>query len=1076
MDDEMSIPETPRSTKSRKGLSALPVTPNSGAGARSVDSRDGNNNAVSPRGNTKSPHSVKSFKVDCNSPASISVKGGSGSPKNGESDDPEYVNADITADELRQIEQVLRTSEPRLQELYKKVSESSFKDHAAVFENLHWDILKETGYMSWFGLAFTLAGYLSHHCQMEAKSPAGERWSSLRSETDFIIDQLDELKLCLEVDNDMYKIAAGTLLYCCAAVRLLKKKNRGCLCFVSRYSVVPVKEQIENSIAELKSLQKNITFATLAAVGNRVSQPVTEQNTKRSGPEQWTASVGLEHHVATVCEFVKNKGVCVIGIHGQAGLGKTTLLNEIVAKIEKAEKRLFAYIEVGEDLKKLQSSLLEQLGGGKKEITSVAQGRSALLAQLRKLKENNKVARIAIDNLYDVRLVGEFFPHSIGKFLPSNSCVIITCPSVAILSKVDQLCRPAMPNYHYLPYKLPCLAPQQAKALFISHAASEPVNTLYSINGIFSKYGDLANHFLPLCEGLPMALKVVGSYFSNPANRSEENWLAIGKRMKQVAEEMDTSEDQMFAKLLVIYEKLGPAQKEAFLDIAAFLRGWDWRTVERVVGKPQLDTLVDQAMVSAKLKDAESTSGISLYTRYSDRPWKSEMVMMHELLYAIACRRAAGNRVCSEDQAHLPERLKMDGPGMELSALQGLSLISCKEPLQGTMLEKMQGARILILHDTGVKGYCTKPLNQLQFFYWGRSKVAPDVRIPFQMERLKKLEMCILRAAEIDLTIKFPSQLKDLTLIGCNNMEVMHEHILQLTGLLELHLIGCNKLHDLTAEFAEMRNLRKFRLENCLSIRNLHRSIGQLASIRELDFSGCTNIATLPPEVGNVQTLLKLNLVLCKCLVRLPSEIGNLKNLTHLYLGQSGITSLPAEIGKLCSLEDLSLTGCVRLEKLPPQVGQLTSLRRLNMGSCTGIKELPSEIGGMVSLQKLVLNSCTALARLPDELFGLVNLQSLELDYMKLLAHLPAEIGNLRSLQRLSLNCCTRLNRLPPEIGSLPALQVLNLVGCTGLKPELPMEILKMQKENAVYVHREDDAVVLEGPNNPSYKLYSMTY
>lgn len=1072
-DDEMHVPDTPRSTKNRKQLSALDLTPNSGA--RSVDSRD----AVSPRSVGKSPRGGKNSKLDFNSVASVKGAGnGGGSPTHNGDGDPEYVNADITADELRQIEQVLKTSEPRLQELYKKVSESSFKDHAAVFENLHWDILKETGYMSWFGLAFTLAGYLSYHCQAEAKSAAGEKWSSLRSETDFIIDQLDELKLCLEVDNDMFKIAAGTLLYCCAAVRLLKKKNRGCLCFVSRNSVVPVKEQIENSIAELKSLQKNITFATLAAVGNRVSQPVTDggSSVKRSGPENWTASVGLEQHVATVCEFVKNKGISLIGIHGQAGLGKTTLLNEIVAKIEKEEKRLFAYIEVGEDLKKLQSSLLEQLGGGKKEITSAAQGRSALLAQLRKLKENNKVARIAIDNLYDVRLVGEFFPHSLGKFLPANSCVIITCPSVAILSKVDALCRPAMPNYHYLPYKLPCLAPQQAKALFISHAASEPVNTLYSINGIFSKYGDLANHFLPLCEGLPMALKVVGSYFSNPANRSEENWLAIGKRMKQVAEEMDTSEDQMFAKLLVIYEKLGPAQKEAFLDIAAFLRGWDWRTVERVVGKPQLDTLVDQAMVSAKLKDAESTSGISLYTRYSDRPWKSEMVMMHELLYAIACRRAAGNRVCSEDQAHLPERLKMDGPGMELSALQGLSLISCKEPLQGTMLEKMQGARILILHDTGVKGYCTKPLNQLQFLYWGRSRVAPDVRIPFQMERLKRLEMCILRAAEIDLTIKFPSQLKDLTLIGCNNMDVLHEHILQLTGLLELHLIGCNKLHDLTADFAEMRGLRKFRLENCLSIRHLHKSIGQLASIRELDLSGCTNIATLPSEIGNIQTLLKLNLVLCKCLVRLPAEIGNLKNLTHLYLGQSGITSLPVEIGKLRSLEDLSLTGCVRLEKLPPQIGQLTSLLRLNLGSCTGIKELPSEVGGMTNLQKLVLNSCTALPRLPEELFELVNLQSLELDYMKLLAHLPAEIGNLSSLQRLSLNCCTRLNRLPPEIGSLPALQVLNLVGCTGLKPELPMEIQKLAKENAVYVHREDDHIILEGPDNPSYKLYSMTY
>ena len=90
------------------------------------------------------------------------------------------------------------------------------------------------------------------------------------------------------------------------------------------------------------------------------------------------------------------------------------------------------------------------------------------------------------------------------------------------------------------------------------------------------------------------------------------------------------------------------------------------------MGKPQLDTLVDQAMVSAKLKDAEGTSGIAAYTRYSERPWKSEMVVMHELLYAIACRRAAGNRVHSEDQTHLPERLKMDGPGMVVFSFDSL--------------------------------------------------------------------------------------------------------------------------------------------------------------------------------------------------------------------------------------------------------------------------------------------------------------------------------------------------------------------------------------------------------------------
>jgi hypothetical protein len=115
-DDEMHVPDTPRSTKNRKQLSALDLTPNSGA--RSVDSRD----AVSPRSVGKSPRGGKNSQLDFNSVASVKGAGhGGGSPTHNGDGDPEYVNADITADELRQIEQVLKTSEPRLQELYKKV-------------------------------------------------------------------------------------------------------------------------------------------------------------------------------------------------------------------------------------------------------------------------------------------------------------------------------------------------------------------------------------------------------------------------------------------------------------------------------------------------------------------------------------------------------------------------------------------------------------------------------------------------------------------------------------------------------------------------------------------------------------------------------------------------------------------------------------------------------------------------------------------------------------------------------------------------------------------------------------------
>jgi hypothetical protein len=77
-----------------------------------------------------------------------------------------------------------------------------------------------------------------------------------------------------KVSESSFKIAAGTLLYYCAAVRLLK--NRGCLCFVSQNSVVPVQEQIENSIAgagrggaESSSIASLVILRLSASIANR---------------------------------------------------------------------------------------------------------------------------------------------------------------------------------------------------------------------------------------------------------------------------------------------------------------------------------------------------------------------------------------------------------------------------------------------------------------------------------------------------------------------------------------------------------------------------------------------------------------------------------------------------------------------------------------------------------------------------------------------------------------------------------------------------------------------------------------
>ncbi|CAM6104349.1 unnamed protein product [Calypogeia fissa] len=976
-------------------------------------------------------------------------------------------------DNVKQIDDFLLSHDAFLQRLRKKVIESSVKDRVLIFENLQEDILRESGVLTWFGLAFKLVGYIT--ARSNTVSWNKDKAVIFQQQVEYIGEQIDELKLSLEMDSDIFKIAAGTLLYTVAVIEYVERKtNSGgsCCSPVKFFKLrIPVSDglpyQLDEVLVELKDLQDNLMFATLAALGNRVSS-----SEARKTPVMRAMRVGVDQHVNDIINHFQKSGVRLVGIHGQAGVGKTTLLNEVVTKLQNAHKRLFASVEVGErpdDLRRLQASLLQQLGGGRKEFASTAQGRNALLYQLQKLKYNNKQARIAIDNLFDIRLIGEIFPHSLGKVLPLRTLIIVTSPSLIIINRLDQLCRPAAPQYHYLPYKLTALSAAQSKTLFLSHAGSAPAMR----HEIVNNYPDIVDQIVRHCDGNPLAIKVTGSYFSQKANLSQESWYAVSKKMK-VADELDSAEDRIFSKLQVIYDRLDRLLKEAFLDISIFFRGWDWRIVERIVGQSQMESLMSKALITAREKDSETLYGIAQWTRYSDYPWKVNLVGMHDVLATIGCRRAQGTRVLSEDQAHLPERLLVDGPGNELSNIQGLSILSCKEAVQGQMLEKMDSLRLLVLHDTGIRGHCTKVLHNLQFFYWGRSQPSSEVKIPFQMNRMKRLEVLILRAHEIDLNLKYPPQLKDLTLIGCNNMEELPDVVTQLTGLVELHLFGCSRLQNLTEGLGNLCALTRFHMENCSAVKELPRSLGSLTSLKEIDLSGCQNLISLTPEIGSLCNLKKLDLSRCRSLTRLPAEIGGLQSLTHLFLGHCPLTSICPEIGKLGMLEELSLTDCTRLEKLPKEIGNLAFLERLNLSSCSGLKELPKEIGCLGSLLRLNLNSCTALLRLPEELWSVSTLQVLDLDYCKHLSHLPKEIGHLTSLKSLSLNCCTNLTKLPPEITDLPALQVLNVVGCTGLKGELP-HVFKSRMEENVEWQRDEYSVNVEEPLVTGFDVYTVS-
>ena len=66
-------------------------------------------------------------------------------------------------------------------------------------------------------------------------------------------------------------------------------------------------------------------------------------------------------------------------------------------------------------------------------------------------------------------------------------------------------------------------------------------------------------------------------------------------------------------------------------------------------------------------------------------------------------------------------------------------------------------------------------------------------------------------------------------------------------------------------------------------------------------------------------------------LTSVPAEIGQLMSLVELSLSGNQLTSLPAAIGQLTSLERLYLDGN-QLTSVPVEIGQLTSMRELFLG------------------------------------------------------------------------------------------------------------------------------------------------
>ncbi|XP_026469114.1 protein lap1-like [Ctenocephalides felis] len=227
---------------------------------------------------------------------------------------------------------------------------------------------------------------------------------------------------------------------------------------------------------------------------------------------------------------------------------------------------------------------------------------------------------------------------------------------------------------------------------------------------------------------------------------------------------------------------------------------------------------------------------------------------------------------------------------------------------------------------------------------------------------------CWSKTAEDKKTSITILDLSHQSLIDVPNDVFSHERTLE-----ELHL-NSNRIYDLPRQLFLCLGLKILNVcDNDLT--RIPNAIQDLKNLSTLDLS--KNAITIIPDLNQLQHLNILNLSL-NPLDRIPDTIYNTSTLTELYLNDTNLTYIVANIGKLVNLSIFEIREN-KLTSLPESICRLKKLTRLDVGQ-NELTNLPSSFGQLSSLTELSLD-LNYLECLPESLAKLSHLIHLDVSF-----------------------------------------------------------------------------------------------
>ncbi|XP_031380047.1 TMV resistance protein N-like isoform X1 [Punica granatum] len=348
-------------------------------------------------------------------------------------------------------------------------------------------------------------------------------------------------------------------------------------------------------------------------------------------------------------------------------------------------------------------------------------------------------------------------------------------------------------------------------------------------------------------------------------------------------------------------------------------------------------------------------------------------------------------------------------PSIEkLSALVSLDIRNCTTLKDLPQLGSMEALTELLVDGTSIRELPvlrdTDKLENLETLSANNCKLL--AQIPDSLKCLKKLKLLSLDNCQslgaVPDSIGQLTSLVELSLSG-TQIRRLPDSVGNLT-LLTVLKIDHSRMTCLPSTLSTLENLQVLNASGCVDLEGeIPINIGSKSSMRILQLAD-TKISSLPTSISCLRQLEILDLGGCQWLEALPNLPSSL---ISLRLGGESIRIFP-NLKHLINLKELICSGCHQLVEVPPGIRNLSKLEKLELSN-TGITTLPEQVGALPRLRELRIRKCLklkCLPRLPPSLY------ELEISFCSSLARLP-NLSNLNKLSVLRVYSSCKITEIP---------------------------------------------------------------